>query len=203
MQESSTSITCLDFLRHGETQSGACLRGITDDALTELGWRQMFEQCQGKQWQALVSSPLRRCASFAAAWASEHGSSVVEDPAWMEINFGDWEGQTTEQICTRDPDALQKFYSDPISFTPPNAEPYPLFAARIHQAWDRLLSTYDGQTVLIVTHAGVIRALFSHLLNIPLKQSFQIEVPHACLTRFSCYADGGEKFVQLNFHTPV
>jgi alpha-ribazole phosphatase len=57
--------------------------------------------------------------------------------------------------------------------------------------------------VLVITHAGVIRLLFSQLLGITPQQSFQIEVPHACLSRFSCFDDEVGRFVQLNFHKPV
>ncbi|QPK63313.1 alpha-ribazole phosphatase family protein [Methylomonas sp. LL1] len=195
--------TVIDFLRHGEVQGGDYFRGVTDDPLTDHGRRQMFNQCGVEQWQAVVSSPLRRCASFASSWGQAHQVAVEMDSGLMEINFGDWEGQTAERINYLYPNLLQAFYDDPACFTPPNAESYTCFVGRIQNAWERLLINHAGQRVLVVTHAGVIRVLFSLLLSIPPRQSFQIEVPHACLTRFSCFDDVVGRFVQLNFHKPV
>ncbi|AEF99776.1 histidine phosphatase family protein [Methylomonas methanica] len=195
--------TTIDFLRHGEVRGEACFRGRTDDPLSESGWRQMFQQCQGRHWQLVLSSPLSRCASFASAWAQEHQTAVVIEPAWVELDFGDWDGLSAEQIEQKDPQMLQSFYRYPQEITPPNGENYLHFSARIRRAWDELVSRHRGQTVLVVTHAGVIRALYSQLLGIPPQHSFQIDVPHACLTRFNCFDDEGGRFVQLSFHKPI
>ncbi len=195
--------TTVDFLRHGQARGGNYFRGVTDDPLTELGWQQMFQQCSGKRWDVIVSSPLRRCASFASAWSQEHRTPSQINPEWREINFGDWEGQMAEQIDCRQPDALARFYANPSEFTPPNAEAYSDFVARIRQAWEQLLATCAGQQILVVTHAGVIRVLFSSFLAIPPRQSMQIDIPHGCMSRFSCFDDVGGRFVQLNFHRPV
>lgn len=192
--------TILDFLRHGEPRGGQYYRGITDDPLTELGWQQMHNQCVDRQWDAVISSPLTRCRAFASTWCGQQQLTLQVDPAWMEINFGDWEGKTAEQINSLDPNALRAFYADPLGYTPPNAEKYRDFMARIEQGFENILATHAGQHVLIVTHAGVIRALFSMLLGIPAAKTWQIDVPHACLTRFSCFHDHGGRFIQLNFH---
>lgn len=194
------SRTTIDLLRHGEAEGANCFRGATDDPLTDEGWHQMLRQCEGGQWQAVVSSPLGRCASFASAWAEKHQLKVTLDPDWREIDFGEWEGLQAAQI---DPEALRRFYADPNAFTPPKAESYASFATRIRRAWETLLTRHSGQKVLVVTHAGVIRGLFSNLLAIPVRQSFQIELPHACLTRFSCFEDAAGRYVQFNFHKPV
>lgn len=200
MTEPTIRHTRVDLLRHGEVQGGVYFRGRTDDPLSEHGWQQMFQQCRGKQWDVVVSSPLRRCASFAGAWRDAHDLPVEYDDNWMEIDFGDWEGLSAEHI---EPEILQQFYADPASYTPPNAESYRTFADRIQLAWDALIGRHAGKTVLVVTHAGVIRRLYAHLLNISPRHSIQIEVPHACLTRFSCFDDEAGRFVQMNFHLPV
>lgn len=195
--------TTVDFLRHGEVQGGNYFRGVTDDPLTELGWQQMFQQCLGHQWQVVITSPLRRCLSFASAWSQEQLAEVVIESGWKEIDFGEWEGKSAEEINLLQPGILADYYANPLEFTPPHAESYASFAMRVQQAWEGLLTNYPGQNVLVVTHAGVIRQIFSTLLAIPVQHSFQIEVPHACLTRLSCFDDMAGRFVQLNFHRPI
>ena len=194
--------TTIDLLRHGEARGGQYYRGITDDPLTECGWRQMYRQCGEGQWDAVISSPLRRCRSFASAWCEQQQVPLRVEPAWMEIDFGDWDGQTAQQIEQHSAHALKNFYLDPVKFPLPNAEPYPHFSARVHAGWEALLAEHAGQKLLVVTHAGVMRALFAQLFNMPVSQSFQLDIPHACLTRFSCFDDGDSRFVQLNFHKP-
>ena len=194
--------TTLDFLRHGEVQGGQYYRGKTDDLLTEHGWQQMHGRCEDKEWDLVISSPLKRCADFASDWCKQRQRQLLIDEAWMEMNFGDWEGLSADQIIRRDSTALQAFYADPLGYTPPNAEKYSDFLTRISCGLEGVLSNHVGQQVLIVTHAGVIRGLFSLLLGIPIAQCWQIEVPHACLTRFSCFYDQSGRFIQLNFHNP-
>lgn len=195
--------TVVDFLRHGDVSGESCFRGVTDDPLSELGWQQMTQQCQAGQWQHIVSSPLRRCVDFATVLARNANLELSIEKGWREINFGDWEGLTAAQINQQDPANLQQFYADPFSFTPPKAESYVHFSARIQTAWEQLIEKHAGTTVLVITHAGVIRSIFAQLLQLSAQNSFQIEVPHACLSRFSCFDDHNGRFVQLNFHKPL
>lgn len=188
------------MLRHGEVQGGPRYRGRTDDPLTPKGWQQMERQTSDWQGDCIVSSPLGRCHSFAIELSRQRNIPLKVDQAWREIGFGDWEGKTAEQIAARDSSALQRYYEDPISHPPPNAENYADFSQRVASGWQQLLAHNTGRHVLLITHAGVIRSLFMHLLDIPFRRSLQIEIGHACLSRFKCYHDGNGCFVQLSFH---
>jgi alpha-ribazole phosphatase len=65
--------------------------------------------------------PLSRCHHFAKLLSSELQLTLVTTPAFQEIDFGDWEGKTAEQI---DAQLLSQFYADPVNFSPPNGEPF-------------------------------------------------------------------------------
>lgn len=192
--------TTVDLLRHGEVLGGQYYRGITDDPLTAAGWQQMMAQCRQGQWDWVISSPLQRCRAFADDLMKQAAIPLQIEPAWMEIDFGDWEGLSADEIQQRDPDGLQAFYQDPLNHSPPNGEDYADFSDRVYRAWQNLLLEHRGKRLLIITHAGVIRALFVRVLDIPVTRSLQIAVPHACLTRFTCYHDGGDQFIQFNSH---
>ncbi len=70
----SQVVTTVDLLRHGEPEGGNKYRGALDDPLSELGWAQMRAATGDRcPWQAIVSSPLRRCAAFARELANRHG----------------------------------------------------------------------------------------------------------------------------------
>lgn len=195
--------TVVDCLRHGEVEGGGRFRGATDDALTPKGWQQMSQQCAETEWDQIVSSPLRRCREFAAALAQQQQLPLNIDSSWAEIDFGVWEGKTSAQIERQFPGVLSAYYDDPVTTTPADAEPYQNFALRIQQAWEQTIAEFAGQRLLLVTHAGPIRALLSNLLMISPQNSFHIDMPHACLTRLSCFQHAENSFVQLNFIKPL
>lgn len=197
------TLTVVDCLRHGEVAGGRCFRGRTDEPLTANGWRQMRQQCRAGEWEAIISSPLIRCHGFAEQWAGNHNLPLLVDSDWAEIDFGDWDGQTAEQIEQRFPGQISAYYRDPLALTPPNAETYQAFSNRVLAAWQRSLENFRGKRLLVVTHGGPIRSLFSSLLQIPVTNSLQIDVPHACLTRFSYFQGRDEGYAQLNFHKPL
>ncbi|WP_367154630.1 histidine phosphatase family protein [Methylomonas sp. HYX-M1] len=200
MREFENTQTTIDILRHGEPTGGIRFRGITDDPLSEVGWQQMLECCDNRNWQAVISSPLQRCQAVALHLSATRNIPLYVDAAWQEIDFGRWEGLTAEAIEHRYPKALEAYYRDFMNASPPEGETYKQFSTRVNIAWYQLTAAYFGQSVLLITHAGVIRALFSLLMGISPENSFRIEVPHASLTRFRCFGSPGKQTVLLDFH---
>ena len=125
-------ITTVDFLRHGEVAGGSYYRGCTDDLLTELGWQQMNHAVIDQHWDHIISSPLHRCLDFTQHFSKKTNTPFNIDSNWQEINFGDWEGKTAEQINST---SLMHFYQDPANNTPKNGENIELFLERINLAW--------------------------------------------------------------------
>ncbi len=180
----TSEATYIDLIRHGEPQGGKRYRGQIDDPLSETGWRQMWEAV-GTQapWQQLVTSPLSRCRAFAERLAERHALQLSVDPRLMEVGFGAWEGRTAEQLLAEDPEQIRRFYHDPVHQRPAGAEPLADFRARVIAGLTDLTRTYTGQRVLVVTHAGVMRAAVAYALNAPLEAIYRIEVGYAAITR--------------------
>ena len=193
--------TTIDFIRHGEPVGGSKYRGQIDDPLSDKGWTQMREAVADHcPWQSIVSSPLSRCRAFAEELSERHGLPLALDERLMEIGFGDWEGQTRDQISAVDPEALQRFYSDPLTYRPPGAETLADFEARIVAAWQHLLENYQGRHVLVVGHAGVIRMVVRHVLEMPLERMFRLYVPNAGISRIRVDGEGDSALSSLMFH---
>lgn len=194
-------ITTLDLMRHGEPVGGRKYRGQLDDPLSEKGWAQMRravgEHCP---WQAIVSSPLLRCADFARELAARHGLPLALDDRLVELGFGAWEGRTADELTVEDPEALIRFRRDPVAHAPPGAEPLAGFRSRILEAWNALHTRHRGKQVLVVAHAGVIRMMVAHVLEIPLQHIFRLQVPSAGITRLRFESNGDDLFPQLLFH---
>lgn len=172
----------LDLLRHGETELGGGLRGSLDDALTDQGWRQMRDALtDAGPWDALVSSPLQRCARF----AEQLGMPVQFEADLQELHFGEWEGRSALQIMETQAEELGRFWADPYSYTPPAGEPVATFAERVLSAVGRLHQQYAGERVLLVTHGGVMRLLLARARGLPREQLLQVEVGHGALMRLA------------------
>ncbi|MFJ2361224.1 alpha-ribazole phosphatase family protein [Pseudomonas fluorescens] len=184
----------LDLLRHGETELGGGLRGSLDDALTEKGWAQMRAAVvAGGPWDRLVSSPLQRCARFAAELGEQLNLPVHLDKDLQELHFGAWEGQSAAALMETDAEALGLFWADPYAFTPPQGEPVSDFAARVLGAVARLHQAYAGERVLLISHGGVMRLLLAQARGLPREQLLNVEVAHAALFALSVEADGALK----------
>lgn len=176
--------TTLDLLRHGEPVGGRMYRGGIDHPLTELGWRQMRDAtADPAAWQHIVSSPLSRCRAFAEELAQRLGLPLDIDPRLREVGFGSWEGKTGDQLRTDDPTVLQRFYHDPIGERPEGAEALADFQARVSASIEQQLQTHAGKHILLVAHAGVIRAAVAHTLLAPLPALYRMNVDNASFTR--------------------
>jgi len=191
--------TIIDFIRHGEPEGGNRFRGSSiDDALSEKGWSQMRSAVGDTcPWTQIVSSPLVRCHAFASELSQQHHVSLAVDDCLKEVGFGDWEGFTRAEIQARDLSGYQAFYADPVRDRPPGAEPLDVFFARVSGALETIVTDFSGQHVLVVAHAGVIRAVMAHVLDIPAVAAYRIAVVNAGLSRVR-YESGCFQLVFLN-----
>lgn len=188
----------IDLIRHGEPVGGRKYRGQIDDPLSEKGWEQMWRSVGDFQdWQQIVSSPLQRCAAFAQALGERHATPVAYDERFKEVGFGVWEGKTAQQLQAQDEHCVARFLADPVAHRPEGAEPLATFQHRVAQAWQDVSIHYPQQNVLVVAHAGVIRAVIAHLLDAPVAAMYRIGVSNASITRVS-YVQGRPP--SLTFH---
>mgnify|MGYP000582633535 FL=1 len=178
--------TLVDFLRHGEPVGGRRYRGDgVDDPLSEQGWQQMWAAVGDPvPWQRVVSSPLQRCHAFALALAERHRLPLRVEQRFREVGQGAWEGLSPDQILQRDPDAYADFHHDPCRNRPPGAEPLDAFGQRVAGALEELFSACPGEHVLVVAHAGVIRAALGYVLQSDPVAWYRTRIDNAALTRF-------------------
>jgi alpha-ribazole phosphatase len=168
----------LDLLRHGEPVGGNVLRGRTDHELTDLGWQQLKEATQGKEWDVIITSPLSRCHEFSKQLASELNIPVVVSEDLREFDFGIWENQKMEVVFKDDFERIKGMWDDPMNFVAPEGESILDFEARILKAWFGCLSRSEERQ-LIVCHGGVIRMLLKEVLGLPFKNINRLDVPFA------------------------
>ncbi len=117
----------------------------------------------------IASSPLRRCTQLAQTF----GKPVKLDGRLQEVNFGDWENQRFDDI---DAERLKIWTENFVTMSPPNGESFSDLCRRAGGFWDELVANKPAGQVLLVTHAGVIRALLAHILELPPVNAFKFRI---------------------------
>ena len=176
--------TIIDIIRHGEPVGGRRYRGHgIDDALSPKGWQQMWDSVpQNAPWQHIISSPLTRCHEFSQALAESLNINFSIDDNLKEIGFGVWEGCSPDEIKKTNSDALDRFLQDPVNNRPEGAEPLDVFSQRVNLAYQNIIEKHQGQHVLIVAHAGVIRAITSRVLGMSLDNVYSsLKIDYAAI----------------------
>jgi alpha-ribazole phosphatase len=129
----------------------------------------------------LISSDLKRCRLLAEEVAFRLNIRPEFDPIWREIHFGSWENRRWEEIRAEDPETFEEWAADFVRVAPPGGESF----GELHQRFMSGLSRL-GQSesdILVVTHAGVIRAANATFSKIPLSRAFEFQVPYGAIFR--------------------
>jgi len=193
--------TTIDLIRHGEPVGGRKYRGQIDDPLSDKGWTQMREAVTDHNpWDVIISSTLSRCIEFAQELGQRHAIDVIAERRFIEIGFGEWEGRTADELSEEDADQVHRFLTDPLNNTPPGAETLYEFEARIIGAWNDVMQQYARQHILLVGHAGMMRMIIRHVLDMPLERIFRIQVANAAISRIRVERAGEKTFPRLLFH---
>nr|WP_251009455.1 histidine phosphatase family protein [Bacillus sp. ISL-39] len=130
--------------------------GWTDSPLVAL---QNFPEIPDSFGQ-IYSSDLGRCRETANVLFPKAVAEIV--PELREINFGDWEGKTYEEL--RNEEKYKKWLSEPFKISPPNGESFDAFTHRVEKGWEKITRNMVGlqiNTAAVVTHGGVIRYLLT------------------------------------------
>jgi probable phosphoglycerate mutase len=154
-------VTVILLARHGETDWNSERRwqGHADQPLNEVGRaqaRELAEMLAGRAIDVVYSSDLVRAHETALLVADRLGLPVEVDAALREVDVGDWSGRVHTELEDLDPDGYRRWQEGGKGWN--GGESYEEMGERVVAAVLRLAARHAGQTVLIVTHGGSIRA---------------------------------------------
>ncbi len=163
--------TQLIFIRHAQSTWNEVRRwqGHANPPLAESGRRQARLLAQRlAKWKidCLYASDLLRAAETAEIIGAAIGLKPIHDSLWRERGFGALEGLTAEEIALQFPEAWASRMVGPISGVP-GAEPQADVIARSLAGCSNLLTQHQDQTVVVVSHGGMILTTLVHLLGLP------------------------------------
>jgi broad specificity phosphatase PhoE len=161
------AVTRLLLARHGETDWNREHRwqGHTDVPLNELGWEQaraLAHELASESIAAIYSSDLRRALDTARIVADRKRVDVNVDEGLRELDFGAWEGLTSDEIEQRFPGDLALWREQGQLPERRGGETGDQLRKRVLAAAERIVQTHPAKQVLIVSHGGPLRALAIH-----------------------------------------
>jgi broad specificity phosphatase PhoE/ribonuclease HI len=188
------SPTRLILVRHGSTElSGLRYSGRIDPVLNDTGQAQaralaarLASLKAGEP--AVVSSPLRRAVATAAPIAEALGTTVEIDDGLLELDFGEWEGRTFEEV-KRGWRAERTAFRTDTSAAPPGGESVDQVNRRVRRARDRIIAAHPGGTVIVVSHVTPIKVLICAALAAPTSSVFRMHLNTASVSTVDWYPD--------------
>jgi probable phosphoglycerate mutase len=181
-------MTELVLIRHGETDMNRELRfqGQVNAPLNDVGHeqaRRLATRMAGEAADALYASDLLRACQTAAPIAGELALPAVTESGLREQNFGRVDGMRVADIQREHPQAWAGWLRFEEDFAMPEGESTRTFHARVMDAVRRLVAAHPAQTVVVVTHGGVLDMIYRTARSLGLNGPRQSEIPNAGLNR--------------------
>ena len=185
----------LMLVRHGETRLSRARKfcGSSNVELSDTGLEQV-ERLRDRlaTWKidAVYSSSLERALVTARVIASEHQLEVVTCPELCEMDYGDCEGLTFDEIKQLYPELTEAWVRKSLTFEFPGGENLEEFGRRVSKFLGSLKKHGAEETILIAAHSGTLRMLFCQLLGIELGFWWRVRLDFASLSIVETYSLG-------------
>lgn len=199
------ALTRFILVRHGETNWNreGRYQGQIDTSLSEFGREQgkkVAEALKNVPIDICYASPLSRSYETASMCAEPHGLAVIKDDRLLEINHGEWEGLLAAEVEQRYPELAVRWRTTVVDVQMPGGENIEDVRVRSMAAFQEYAQKHVGQTVLVVAHDAVNKAVICDILDIGLSKFWQVKQDNTCINVFE-YQDGKWRLVLMNSTT--
>ena len=197
-------MTRIVLVRHGQTawNREVRFRGQADVELDEFGLQQA--QATGRylaaRWPvvAVYASPLRRATQTAEAIARAHGLTAHPLEGLLDINFGEWQGLSPDEVAQRYPALYEAWWEAPHTVHFPGGEGLDDVRSRIVAALDEVIARHPEQAVALVSHTVANRVLLCAVLGWGNDRFWRLRQETCAVNVFDAEDDGAFTVVLLN-----
>jgi broad specificity phosphatase PhoE len=175
----------LILVRHGETlwNRENRIQGHTDVELSDYGRMQVEKLALSMvkdKIDAIYSSPLKRAYDTAQAIARFHRLDIKVEGDLQELNHGDFESLTIQELKESHGDFVRQWFEDPASVVMPNGESLPQVQKRV---WEVIRMIVDNsKNTLVVSHGMAIMTILCKVQGLSLSQGREMFVNMASKT---------------------
>jgi alpha-ribazole phosphatase len=170
----------LVLIRHAEVEASLLGRiyGSLDPALSPAGRAHaeaLSAWLRPVRLDALHSSPSRRAQETAAPLARERHLQVALHPGLRDIDFGEWEGRSFEELERDEPELYRSWMTQPTQLRFPGGEDFREVKARVLAALGEIRS--NASAAALVAHGGVNRIILADALGLADENVFRFDQP--------------------------
>lgn len=189
------------LIRHGAISINGNKRfiGQIDLTLSEEGVNQakrLKQELSCVRFSNIFCSDLQRSVQTAEIIAEKHNIQPVAYPELREINLGEWEGRTFEEICRKYPEEFKQRGKDIANYRPPGGESFADCGSRVISKLNDILQSTSGN-IVIAGHAGMNRVILCHMLGMPVENLFKLGQDYGCLNLIA-FGSFGFRLIKLN-----
>lgn len=187
------------FIRHGKTlwNSSGRFQGQSNTQLAPEGIMQaekLAENFPVEHIDAVYSSPLDRAFITGKIIADKFQVPITADKRLCEISFGAWEGLTYDEIYAKWPQEIEMLFSRPDETLIPQGEKFIDVQKRAVEALNDIIAQYDtnfteDKTIVITAHGGILRALLSYILHMPLRYIWSLRQDNTAVSIITYYGE--------------
>jgi probable phosphoglycerate mutase len=196
-------VTRILLIRHGHVDGIAPerFRGRADLPLTSRGQaeaRAVAERvAAGWRPSKIYTSPLTRCVATGAAIAKACGAPTEVNGDLIDIDYGAWQGRICAEVEQSEPKLYAAWRTMPHLVRFPQGDSLQDLAARAADALRLALARHPDETVVLVAHDSVNRALLLQLLDQPLSAYWRLAQAPCCINEIEM-ADGRVQVLRAN-----
>jgi len=191
------------LIRHGHVEGikPERFRGREPLELTEQGRAEA--RCVARRiashWRPakIYTSPLGRCVETAQAIAVACNITAEICDELTDIDYGAWQFKSFEQARLEDPALFAAWFATPHLVRFPNGESLQDLAARSANALRLVLARHPDDTIALVSHDSVNRALLLQFLDLSLSSYWRI-AQHPCCVNEIDIVDAGIRVIRIN-----
>ena len=160
--------TTILLVRHGQSlaNAGLIFAGHSDFDLSELGHKQAAMVADHlvatEKISTIYSSDLLRAYHTATPTAERLSLPIHTDQRLREIFAGEWDGKTFAEIEQAYADDFRLWREDFSHAHPTGGESIPEVYRRVVPYLLGIAQAHDGETLLVATHATVVRAFHAY-----------------------------------------
>ena len=134
---------------------------------------------------AIIASPVQRAQETAAPIAARLNLALQTNPGFNEIDFGAWTGRRFEDLA---PDPLWQRWNRLRTLTTcPGGETMPEAQSRALRALAQLHATHPAQTIIIVSHADILKSILAAALGLSLDHLHRLTIDPASVSTLTLF----------------
>ncbi|MBN1256414.1 MAG: histidine phosphatase family protein [Planctomycetes bacterium] len=185
--------TKITAIRHGETvwNLEGRQQGQLNSELTEVGVKQaqaLASALAGKRFDVLYSSDLGRAVQTAEIIAARIGLAVLTDPRLRERHLGIMQTLTKAEFAKKYPHENAEFNVGNPDYIIPKGESARQRYERATACAEELAARHPGESIVIVTHGGILDSLFRYTVGFPLELPRPFTLFNASINTFTVSA---------------